>query len=674
MSWLCFFGIVVAFVFVLYLPGIMLLRGANFSFAESVSLAPLLCIACYALLPIVYSGMGLSCSWVNLFLPVMAIGVMLYLWRRKKESCVNPGDGSILFCKFACLYVALSSMLLLFFFYLKLGSPNYMIQGFDTLFHVNLVRSFLDSGAYNALGASLYLDNQSMALFNDATGSFYPAAWHILIAQIMSMTPDISMEMTVNALNFTLAAVVFPLSVLSFLFSLFKEKKYVCLSGAICVLASFAFPWNLLLRGEQYPLLLSFALSPAVMSLLAYFSISLKGGAGRAAVRYLPLALAGFLALAFSQTSLLFSVFIFAVAFFVGEIYEGDISISKKVGIRRGKNLVCGGIVVLAVLFWIAAYKLPFMRGVVSYQWDAFTVPAQAFVNALSMSFTQSSVSNILLGFLVLVGFFRVLLGGKGKWLLAPYCFAVVAYISAVATEGTIKHVLAGFWYTDPDRLGAMVSLFAIPLEALGLASILSFIAKLLKERGLQFGRCKTSFLLACTLIALFYPNYSLNGVMENVVTQNGFMADRLRSISSTAFVSILDRNELAFSERVGAFVSEDTPIINCPDDGSAFLYGVEGMGMVYRRNYAGSKTETQQSRLIREHLDEYAWNEEVREAVSSIGAGYVLKLRSPESGGANFHTYKSEDWHGVESINAQTDGFRLVMEDGEMELFEIER
>ena len=675
MSWLCFACVVAFSLLLLYLPGVLILKGTNFSWAESVAFAPLVCVAVYALLPVAYSCFGLGCSSVSLFLPFVVFGALLLAWQKKRLRCSYSQSWSFSsFSKYAIIYVALSSALLFFLFYWKLGSPGYMVQGFDTLFHVNLVRSFLDSGVYSSLSASLYLDNQSLASFNAITGSFYPAAWHVLAAQVMSAIPDVSMGLAVNALNFALAAVVFPLSTLSLLFSLFQKDRYVCLSGAICVLASFALPWNLLLRGEQYPLLLAFALSPAVMALFPSFLASLKNDAKRAIARYFPLVLIALLALALSQTSLLSTVFVFAVAFFVGKVYEGDVAIFKKSDSWKGKSVVCASILVLAALFWALAYKLPFMRGVVSYQWDAFTIPAQAFVNALTMSFAQSSVSNLLLGTLVLIGFFRVLLGGKGKWLLAPYCFAVVAYISSVATEGTVKHLLSGFWYTDPDRLGAMVSLFAIPLEALGLASVLSLVARLLKERGLHFGRCKMGFLLACALVALFYPNYSVNGVMENVVTQNGLMADRLRSVSSTAFVSILDRSELAFSERVGAFVSENASIINSPDDGSAFLYGTEGMDVVYRRNYAGSKTETQQSKLIREHLDEYAWNDEVKEAVSSIGAGYVLKLRSPEGGGSNFHTYKSEDWHGVESINDRTDGFRLVMEDEGMELYEIEK
>ena len=38
----------------------------------------------------------------------------------------------------------------------------------------------------------------------------------------------------------------------------------------------------------------------------------------------------------------------------------------------------------------------------------------------------------------------------------------------------------------------------------------------------------------------------------------------------------------------------------------------------------------------------------------------------------ALFHTYKLDDWDGIQLINDSTEGFRLVEQEGDMRLYEI--
>ena len=70
----------------------------------------------------------------------------------------------------------------------------------------------------------------------------------------------------------------------------------------------------------------------------------------------------------------------------------------------------------------------------------------------------------------------------------------MVIYVVGITTEGPLKQLLAGFWYTDPHRTAASVALLAVPLASLGLGSLsdalfnLVFPDRLLSSRGARLG------------------------------------------------------------------------------------------------------------------------------------------------------------------------------------------
>ena len=117
--------------------------------------------------------------------------------------------------------------------------------------------------------------------------------------------------------------------------------------------------------------------------------------------------------------------------------------------------------------------------------------------------------------------------------------------------------------------------------------------------------------------------------------------------------------------------------VINEPNDGSAFLYPLLDAKIYYRplAFFDGSDNETNESLLIRHHLNEYATRQDVRDAVASIGAKYVLVLDQGSDNGegrARLWSYVPEQWDGIEDITDDTSGFTVVLARDDMRLYRI--
>ena len=123
----------------------------------------------------------------------------------------------------------------------------------------------------------------------------------------------------------------------------------------------------------------------------------------------------------------------------------------------------------------------------------------QAIVNVLSLSF-RLPAGNYLLAIFVAIGFFVLLRNNECSWLCFSYLIAAAIYIVGASSSGFIKHFLAGFWYTDPYRLGACAGLMAIPLAAAGLATFFSLAVKVFDRLGYELW----AKFLACAVCLIF--------------------------------------------------------------------------------------------------------------------------------------------------------------------------
>lgn len=686
--WLPFFEAVAVGTLFLLMPGIIALRGLRFSGFFSFACAPVVSIAIFELIAIVFSLLRIKVTWVQLFLCSLILSLLIRtvsMRVRSGEVVFLPGLAErtpaerTVSLVLPLLYVCVAFGVLKVFFG-HLGGPGQLIQGFDTLFHVNLMRSFAESGDYSPLHATLYPVGHVSSSPLTTEGSFYPAAWHLLAAMVLEST-GVSAAVAVNAVNSVFCAVVYPLGMCSLIKKLFPEDKRAILFGSICTAGFVAFPWTLLVRGEQFPQLASFALVPATIVILT--SITENGKGRRAILARVGLLLCAFFSLALLQTNGIFTVGIFAIAFVAHELASSEElinALSKHARLPWRVVLVFVWLAVVCVV-WVVFYKLPFMASVVSFTWPSFTTQVQALVDVVSVCFSQYGVGQAIFSLAIVWGLLALIVGNEEqRWIVCPVLISAGIFIADVSMDGTAKQLMSGFWYTDPDRTGAMLAMCAAPVAACGLGKMSLLLdaalrMSLAKEHASHQGR-RTLLLIAfiVAVIIVFYPSYQKPGSGEKVATPFGEIRDSLDRLAASDFPSILDSHEKAFVEKVEAEVPEGSVVLNVPDDGSAFLYGLNDIDVYYRRNPIGD-TESSDSILLRKQLNSYTTNSDVRQALERSGAKYVLVLDTPNQDGIKgmFHTYKEDSWRGIESITPDTPGFRLVASSEDAALFKIE-
>ncbi|MBP3867141.1 MAG: ATP-binding protein, partial [Eggerthellaceae bacterium] len=125
------------------------------------------------------------------------------------------------------------------------------------------------------------------------------------------------------------------------------------------------------------------------------------------------------------------------------------------------------------------------------------------------------------------------------------------------------------------------------------------------------------------------------------------------------------------------SIIPEGSLVINEPNDGSAYAYGVDGLRTYYRywRGYnSPNETEKPESALIRARICNIATDDEVRAAVELVGAEYVLQL---EQGERSWQTsmWVYEDgrfWRGIDAVDNETEGFECILSRDDMRLYKI--
>lgn len=661
----------VAVVFV-YLPGFVLLKALRVSAFFGFVCAPIPSLFEYLLLSITLPSLGISCGWALLFGSALIVNAVLALTlglaRRQKHaglSSLQSGDSGLAVSKgrwvlLAC-YVLFSIAIYIVVFLRFFPDAGYSIQGYDTVFHLATVQSFLASADYSPLTVSIYDGVTWPSPYSD-DGSFYPALWHIVCSMVADAC-EASVPVVANAVNMLFGTVVFPLGMMAMILAIFPKSDSAIWFGSILAVAFSSFPWAILVRGEQYAQFSAFCLIPLVCFIFCRM-IGARSVAFGWRVSVAAVFLMGLVDLAFAQPNAVFTVALFGACFLTSCLYRYAKLAEGRERSRRYLLVAC--FLLFVVVVWTLLYKAPFMSGAVTYSWDSFASISQAATNVLVFSLNEGFVPQIPLAFLTGVGAVFCLFRKGEIWPVALCLITAVMYVVNVSTDGFLKHYLTGFWYTDPDRICAVFSIFAVPLAASG-ASCLTKGLKALVFYKMSAGSFRntalTLFAAFAIAVGIYFPSWSLNGI-GTYVSGIGQIEDKIFTLTSADFVSILDKREQAFVDDIAGYLQEGAPVINIPSDGSAFLYGLYDYDVYYRRNSG----DTRESELIRLKLCDIAADEEVANAVEEIGAKYVLVLDRE----GVFHDYKDEEWFGIASIADDTPGFKTIARDGDMALFEI--
>lgn len=632
----------------LYLPGATGLLLAKKSASFSICFSPLVSIALFEIIAIALSILGIRSTGVVIAISATIISVIAgHLLGRFSKSQDNFEFPLSAFAAGAVLSFLFSWLV----FFRPLGYDT-VIAGFDTVFHVDLIQAFIDSGSYSPIGANLYNGSAFAPVY--IGGGFYPAAWHLICATVREITFT-DTAVAINAVNCVICSICFT-SGQTILFSrIVKTRKAELTVLAIIALLSTAYPWAQLVQGEQFPQIVSFAILPLACALFdVLFECKAKDTT---------LILCGFcslLSLATLQTNVVFSLFIFI--FFAALRYA---KLHSKPGNESRSYIL---ITIIGIALWSAAYLCPVLKDVVSYEWESTNTVLQAITKLCSLSLASSG-SQLVLALLALVGLIWIARNRKYIWAVGPAALCSAIYIIATSFDGLPKHYLGGFWYTDPIRLSAQVSIFAFPLIACGALWLLRSLEQKTPLDKNPYSSTLASLLslAAILIIALSFRIPYVNGGNTAFDT----LWNSIEQYREEKYEPILSSTELEFAEEVKSITGTDALILNVPDDGSSILYGQIDIDVYYKR-YFHLEDECPDSKTIREGLNNLTTDEPVRKTAESIGAKYLMLLDTDDSSGL-FHTYYTDSrWKAFYSIDENTPGFKLVLSKDDCRLYEI--
>lgn len=665
---------ILAYAIVLYVPGFMLARAFSIDRFAAAVIAPALSIFVFTVLGVALFELDVASSGFGLLAMTTGICLIAMLGARylrkvrgvdNRECLATVGDTKEA-CKTAALYLTVAFAITTLTFLLPIDGPESFSRNDDTTVHLSVVRSFLDTGTYSTLHTSSYLAQ-------NPDSWYYPAGWHVVTAVVASLF-DNNVALAANASVVTFVVIVFPLGMCLLLLKIFGQHKRTVLTGSLFTVAFCGFPWGFIVFGQLFSNMVSFMLIPLAFVPLAE-AIEAKRTSDK--LKLAAVSAIGLVAVALCQPNGAFTFGIWGVLYCVNRIFYAPDSEQPNLSRKR----IAGGVALFAAACttWAILYFAPFMQTVVQYTWKATLSPAVALASGLSFMFTSRGGVQPFLSIVVLAGIIYTCKNKRYLWLSVAYAFALLSYLVSVSTDGVFKHVIAGFWYTDYHRLGAMAAFFAIPLAALGfswmLKALKTWLGRILKgsstdmNAGLSLG-----MLLVLFAVCQFFPgNMKLT---EKADLTAGLTKIRSEVSTRYSWDRILTREEDAFIKKVMGTIPENALVINVPSDGSCWSYGVEGINTYFRRSANTGMSGAEDSKIIRTQLRDISTSGEVRSTVNRLDARYVLML--DEIASSNRTTtgmrYKEENWAGIESIDENTPGFTLLMSEGDMRLYEIDR
>lgn len=668
--WFFYLIAVVACAALLYIPGYCLARAVPLSRFASVAVAPMLSTLFFTVAGIAAFELVRPCHPWALVAAVTALCVVALIARHafgsKAEPLAQPDLASKDLLRLIALYVTVAVVLFFLVYLLNIDGAYSFSRNDDSTVHLGITRGFLDTGTFSTLHANSFLD-QELERF-----SFYPAAWHVICALTASFSGG-SIPLAFNASITVFLVLVFPIGMLFLFEKVFRGKKPIIIAGSLMTLAFCGFPWGYIVWGQLLPNMASFIFVPVALTVFA-FALDAKQPSTKA--KLLTVVVLGFASIAFCQPNGVFTLGILVVLYAISRIFYAPDAAKAVISAKR--IVGAAALFAAACCVWFAMYKMPFMQAVVNTTWSASLSPFEALVSSPLFMFSVRQGVQPLLTLLTVVGIVYACRERRYLWLAVAYLAALAFHILGTATDGPLKHLLIGFWYTDYNRTGAMCALFAIPIASMGLARIALWLKALLqKKRPGKAAAWYTGSVIV--VVAMVFALLQLMPVHVQYKDRNVYLS--LASISSQvhsrySWESTLTTEEDAFiREAMDEVLPEGAMVINVPSDGSCWSYGVEGINTFFRRSSnTGSRWDADEANLIRTRLNKVATDQEVQDKLKELDAHYLLMLDDPSSDHPTktSQRYKPEDWAGIESIDESTPGFKLLLSEGDMRLYEI--
>ena len=715
--WLEFFQSVVVIIALLYVPGVILLHASGMPKPWALVSAPLVSCALYFIEGEIFSALNIPIPLavmvlVPLLIAVLVNGYVYYVAPKHKEDfrsekllkseAIRTGKQSTspvpaFICEelpfwIPLLYVAIGLLTVGFLFLPTLPSASSFVQGWDIVHHLDVTQAMIESQKYSSIHYDFYSTVEaSITPWEPGTSGFYPSGWNIIVAlttQLVSTTVPIAG----NALNFVSAAIIFPLSICSVIAKVLPKHRIALISGAFVCLAFFVFPWSLLIYGPIFPNTVAFCVMPSIWWI--FMQMTRSNTPKHDLIWLIVIFVLGLITLFILHPSTIFSSIVVLLPWSFARIGE-----SKRRVVLFGKQIkpvtLAYVFFIFALVIWSVFYYVLIVRGVaLNFWWSAYSSLQDAILHALGMDFIGLSYAGgelvspqPILSICVLVGAVWTFKHKQARWMVSAFMYLSVLCIFIITFDVPLKGYLSGFWYTDPFRIAASCVIMAIPLAALGLATLAEAALETFDSWREKASQAQTKA-QTCVFCNVWAKPLIAGAVIACVVVLNYVVpmpnlkseepipaATAFKQASEKAYGDhyILTSEELEFLRRVELTVPAGAVIANLPQDGSLWAYGTNDLHVLWRFPNGYDASERPASAILRKRLNRIASDPEVLQTVRDLNVQYVLILNNVvDYSNAVTSTYKPGTFRGITQITDTTPGFEVVLEEGSMRLYKI--
>lgn len=531
-------------------------------------------------------------------------------------------------------------------------SPESFTQGYDSVFHLNATKFAVETGNASSFAISSFI-------LPTVKSSFYPGAWHGLTSLLVVLT-GISIPAATNLMWLAMAGVIWPLSCVFLARVLFGRRPLLLLFTGILAAAFPAFPWLLLQYGSAYPNSLSNSMVPLgiALVLLILRPVNHHGLEPAQSLAVLALFLPGAV---MAQPNGVFSILLVLtplLAFLVYAWLRTGFATSRRLGSTRAVLLLLGAAGSVAVL-----YSLPQIRSLFNYTSPAFLSFPLALLRNITHAPAPIWFPAVALTILVVAGVWAGFRRTGLRWLPAALILLALTYPLSSGTNLPVANIVMAPWWDNPERIGALMPLLAVPLAALGMTRFFDWSRRSLPRvfhrpaLATRQGRLAAGASLAVVLVLTNPGIWQIKtevARMYNVPVEPDELAQ-------------VDAQELALIKRLADYTTVDDVIANNPYNGSALAMALAGRNMLFPYSSQGDLTPDQVT--LRFWLNRVGSDQEVCAAAKREGVRFLLDFGTDYI--PAFNDPRSL-YPGV-TLAADSAGFTLIAEEGHARLYRLD-
>jgi hypothetical protein len=408
-------------------------------------------------------------------------------------------------------------------------------------------------------------------------GGFYPAAWHDLVALVVSITGT-EIPVGVNVVNIVVGALIWPLGCIFLAHQILGHRVVVSVAAGILSAGFGAFPLLLLDFGVLYPNFLGNALLPVAVG-LAIRAMGLASGAAvsKPVAWLLFLSVLPGIALAHPSSIMALLAMLIAPLLILWARYTWGVARRS----RRSALIVPGMILLLPIgLGMIAVLWKTIRPPEVAAFWPPVETSARAIGEVIASAAIGRSVSWVVM-ILAIAGLVSLVLRRTSLWLVGMYIIVSGLFVIVASFPfGEVRTFFTGVWYNDPPRLASLLPIVVLPLAVVGavrcwdrfvvpaFASLpLSTTSSEVKPRG------RSNLLTVVGGLAL--SSLLVFGTQQANVREAAISASAGYQLTNDSPLVSVD--EMTLMKRIDKELPKDAILLGNPWNGSALAYAFTG-------------------------------------------------------------------------------------------------